>query len=98
MLATVSRLALARFLINLGKTKFFVDKALLLGVVIHHGCYCLGSMALRKLFAAAILTNLRELQALLGRLNFASGLIPEYKHIVRPIEALLKSTMQPLWT
>ena len=94
----MSCLALAHFLINLGKTKFLVDEALLLGVLIHHGCYCLGSKALKKLFAAAVPTNLHELQALLGRLNFASRRIPEYKQVVRLIEALLKSTMQPLWT
>ena len=93
----MSRIALAHFLINLSKTKFLVDEAPLLGVVICHGCYCLGSKVLNKLFAAAILTNLHELQALLGRLNFASSLILRYKRIVRPIEALLKSTMQSLW-
>ena len=62
----MSHLALAHFLINLGKTKFFIDEALLLGVVICRSCYCLGSKALKKLFAATIPTNLRELQALLG--------------------------------
>ena len=92
----MSRLALARFLINLGKTKFLVDEAPLLGVVIHCGCYCLGSKALKKLFAAATPMNLHELQALLGQLNFANRLIPGYKRIVHPVEALLKSTMQPL--
>ena len=66
MLATVLRLALVHFLINLGNTKFFVDAAPLLGFVICCGCYCLGSKALKKLLAAAIPTNLRELQALLG--------------------------------
>ena len=90
------RLALAQFLIDLGKTKLLVDEAPLLGVIIHRGCYCLGSKALKKLFATAIPTNLHELQALLGRLNFASRPILGYKRIVRPIEALLKSTMQPL--
>ena len=97
-MAIVSRLALARFLINLGKTKFLVDEAPLLGVFIHRRCYCLGSKALKKLFATAMPTNLHELQALLGQLNFVSRLIPGYKRIVRPIEVLLKSTMQPLWT
>ena len=98
MLATVSRLALACFLMSLGKTKFLLDKAPLLGIVICCSCYCLGSKALKKLFATAIPTHLHELQALLGQLNFASRLIPGYKRIVRPIEALLKSTMQLLWT
>ena len=72
----MSHLALVRFLINLGKTKFFIDEAPLLGVVVCCGCYCLGSKALKKLFAAAIPINLCELQALLGRLNFASRPIP----------------------
>ena len=57
----VLHLALASFLINLGKTKFLVDEAPLLGVVIHCGCYCLGSKALKKLFVATIPTNLHEL-------------------------------------
>ena len=94
----MSHLALVCFLINLGKIKFLVGKAALLGVVIHCSCYCLGSKALKKFFAAAILTNLCELQAPLGRLNFARRLILGCKCIVRPIEALLKSTMQLLLT
>ena len=54
-------LASAHFLINLGKSKFLVGEAPLLGAAFHCGCYCLGSKDLKKLFVAAIATNLLEL-------------------------------------
>ena len=34
----------------------------------------------------------------MGRLNFASRLIPGYKRMVRPIEALLRTDTEPVWT
>ncbi len=40
----------------------------------------------------------KALQAVVGKLNFAAPFIPNYKQLVRPIEALLTRRCNPKWT
>jgi hypothetical protein len=50
----------------------------MLGVVVAGDLFQLGKKALSKAFASELPRNLRELQSLLGRFNFASQFIPDY--------------------
>ena len=53
---------------------------------------------MKRLFGTTIPTNLKELQGLLGRLNYVSGLIPQFKTRVKPIERLLRASSDAHWT
>ena len=62
------------------------------------GGYQLGPKAMKKLFNTAIPGSVKQVQELLGRLNFASRLIPGYKALVKPIERLICSQNEKQWT
>ena len=64
------------FMIHLAKSTFLVTKATLLGFDAQEGGCHLGQKALSKLFGATIPISLKELQGLLGGLNYVSALIP----------------------
>ena len=70
----------------------------MLGFDVCEGGYQLGEKALKRLFGSKIPTNLKELQGLLGRLNFVSGLIPQFKRCIKPIEWLMRMTSDAKWT
>lgn len=95
---TIARLAYNGYMLNLNKCVFLAKSADLLGLHVWNGRYQLGEKALAKLFLSHIPTDLKGLQGLLGRCNFASRLIPGYKKIVRPIQALLKKSQDAVWT
>ena len=85
-LRTIACLSKWGFMINLTKSSFLVTEATLLGFDVREGGYQLGEKALKRLFGSKIPTNLKELQGLLGRLNFVSRLIPQFKRCIKPIE------------
>ena len=62
------------------------------------GGYQLGPKAMKKLFNTAIPGSIKQVQELLGRLNFASRLIPGYKALIKPIEKLISSQSEGKWT
>lgn len=53
---------------------------------------------LRKWTTLSPPTCLRELQQLLGKLLWCSGFVPEFKELIRPIEALLSPQSEGVWT
>ena len=71
-LLMIRKLVSAGFPINILKCQFLVRSLTILGVVLAEDRYCLGNKALHKLFYAGLTSDLRSLQSLLGRLNFAS--------------------------
>jgi hypothetical protein len=40
----------------------------------------------------------KAVQAIVGKLNFAAPFIPNYKQLIKPIEALLSRKLNPQWT
>ena len=91
-LCTIACLSKWGFMTNLTKSSFLVTEATLLGFDVREGGYQLGEKALKHLFGSKIHTNLKELQGLLGRLNFLSGLVPQFKRCIKPIKQLLRIT------
>ena len=57
----------------------------------------MGTKALRKLLASELPRTVRELQALLGKLNFCSVFVPDYKRLVRPLTSLLSAKSDGRW-
>lgn len=53
---------------------------------------------MRKLFADDLPTSVVELQRLMGRLNFASNFIPNYRRLVRPLIKLMSKSSNGTWT
>ena len=70
----------------------------LLGVVLSGERFQLGKKSLAKLFATEIPCNLVQLQSLLGKLNFASTFVADYKRKVAPLINLLSSKSGGQWT
>ena len=63
----------------------------LLGMVLTDSSYVIGRKALAKLLDCKPPKTIKQLQALVGKLNFAGKLIPDYKRKVKPIIGLLRS-------
>ena len=98
ILRTIACLSKRGSMIILTKSSLLVTEAKLLGFDVSEGSYQLGEKALKRPFGSKIPTNLKELQGLLGRLNFVSGLIPQLKQCIKPIERLLRTTSDAKWT
>ena len=88
-LEAMHRLVEAGFPLNAWKLQLLVATLAVLGYVLQDSKYQLGAKALRKMFGATLPTTYRELQALMGRLNFCRDFIPDYRRKVRPILSLL---------
>ena len=97
-LITISRLAANGYAINLNKCEFLTKSAKLLGFKVWDRRYQLGKKALTKLFTSTIPNTYKQLQQVLGRCNFASRLIPDYKSTIKPIEKLLQRQTESKWS
>lgn len=80
---------LAGIPVNIKKCQFLVATLYLLGYVLCSNYYQLGGKAIKKLFGSTLPKSRKELQGLLGRLNFASLFIPQYRKKVAPLLQLL---------
>ena len=58
----------------------------------------MGYKALSKLLNVSLPRNVKELQSVMGKLNFASQFIPDYKRVVKPLKALMSQTSDGRWT
>jgi hypothetical protein len=68
-----------------------------LGYVLSDGQYQLGKKAINKLFGVDLPDTRVKLQSLLGKLNFASTFIPQFKQKVAPIVQLLGKHSDGKW-
>jgi hypothetical protein len=98
VLGVLRALTQAGFMINLRKCKFMEARVELLGLEIFEGSYRIGEKSLRKWASLRIPRTLHDLQQLLGRMLWASPFVPDYKRLVRPIEALLGARDDARWT
>ena len=74
-----------------------VKQLQLLGVVLLDSHYIVGRRALAKVMDCALPTTLRQLQALMGRLNFVSKFVPDVKRWIKPLVLLLGSKGEMVW-
>jgi hypothetical protein len=70
----------------------------MLGMILWNDKFTLGPKAMAKFFGAELPTSLRELQGLMGRLNFASTFIPDYRRKVQILLNLLSKKSDGKWT
>lgn len=84
-------------MINIKKCKFLVPSIDLLGYTVFNSKYQLGPKALSKWAEVTLPRTLKQLQAVLGLLNFCAGFVPKYKQLVKPIEALLSKKRASKW-
>ena len=94
----LKRLTLAGFPISITKCKFLEVQIDYLGMVLTDGKYGLGPKSLRNMLIGKLLTSIREVKGLLGRLNYASLFVPNYSKIVQPIVRLLGAKGDGMWT
>lgn len=94
----VGALVDAGFMLNLSKCWFLVSDLVVLGFRLFQHEYQLGKKALGKLLGATIPSNLRELQALMGKLNFAARFVPGYNRLSKPLKELMSHTGGNEWT
>ena len=57
----------------------------------------MGRKALAKLMDYTFPTTLRQLQALIGRLNFVGKFVPDFKRRIKPLVSLLGSKGEMVW-
>ena len=94
----VGALVDAGFLLNLSKCIFLAADLVVLGFRLFKHEYQLGKKALGKLLTTHIPKTQKELQGVLGKLNFASKFLPNYQRLVRPLKALLSKHSDHKWT
>ena len=85
MLEAIWQLVYRGFPISAAKLKLLMRTVNVLGFLLHQDLLQLGHKALRKLFGSELPRTQKDLQALLGRLNFAGGFIPDYKRRIEPL-------------
>ena len=73
------------FPVNAWKLQLLQCSINILGVLLYNSRYQLGKKAMGKLFGSELPRSCKELMELLGRLNFASHFIPDYKRCVKPL-------------
>ena len=93
-----ARLALKGLPLGANKCNYLRKRLPLLGVELFGNRVQIGSKALGKLMGSRLPETLKELQALLGRMNFAQTFILDYKRIIRPLVALLSSKSNGEWS
>lgn len=96
--ACVGALVDAGFMINLSKCHFLVADVVVLGFGLFQQEYQLGKKALSKLLGVTIPRSLKELQAVMGKLNFASKFIPGYNRLSKPLKQLMSHAGGDQWT
>lgn len=96
-LVAVARLIGAGLPINVWKCQLLALTLVILGHVLCGDSYQMGTKSFKNLFAAGLPRTLRELQSLLGRLNFASTFVPGYKALVAPLVGLMSSRGVAAW-
>jgi RNase H-like domain found in reverse transcriptase len=84
--------------LNLGKCTLLATDVVVLGYALCRGSYRLGDKALKKLLSSQIPTTLKELQAVMGKLNYCSRFCPRYNATVAPLRQLLSKQGSHLWT
>jgi hypothetical protein len=84
--------------LNLGKCTLLATDIVVLGYALCRGSYRLGDKALKKLLSSQIPTTLKELQAVMGKLNYCSRFCPRYNATVAPLRQLLSKQGSHLWT
>jgi hypothetical protein len=87
----------AGFMVNLRKCKFLRGRVTVLGTTFFDSSYQLGDKTLKKWVNMQLPRNLKQLQSVVGKLVWASSFIPNFKHIVGPIEQLLGRKKGQLW-
>lgn len=88
-LCALRRLTYAGLPVNIGKCEFLVPRLKMLGVFLWNDHYSLGNKSIQRLYGSILPSSLKELQGLLGKLNYASQFIPDYKRLVKPLIKLL---------
>lgn len=96
-LNTVRELTTAGFMLNLRKCHFLEPRVTMVGMEICGGSYRLTAKSLKRWVGASLPRSLLDLQAVLGRLLWASPFVPDYKALVRPMEALLSPKSGGIW-
>ena len=76
-------------MVNLRKCYFLVAQAAVLGMDISCALCSLGDKYLKCWLQVHLPCTLAELQSIVGKLVWASGLIPNFKEEIGPVEALL---------
>ena len=96
----VARLGAKGLPLGADKCFFLGDEVTILGYEVQApaGEYRVGAKALGLLLGAQLPRTVRELQGLLGKFNFCSTFIPDYRRKVRPLLSLLQSRNDGRWT
>jgi hypothetical protein len=84
-LGAIRAIVKAGMLLNLGKCTLLATDVVVLGYALCKGSYRLGDKALKKLISSKIPTTLRELQGVMGKLNYCSRFCPRYNARVAPL-------------
>lgn len=77
-------------LINLAKCAFLVCNLLILGYQLFQHNYQLGRKALGRMLGACIPRTVKQVQELLGKLNFAGKFCPDFAQHIRPLKRVLR--------
>ena len=94
----LKRLTFGGLPINIWKCDLLTTQTHVLNILLWDSNITLGFKAMQKFFGANLPTNLRELQGLLGRLNFASQFIPNYRRMIQPFLILMSKYSDGQWT
>ena len=99
-LYAVARMAAKGLPLSAAKCHFVGEEQAILGVEILGPTreFRIGNKALKLLLGCTLPRSHRELQALLGKFNFCSQFLPDYRRRAKPLLALLSSRSDGKWT
>ena len=89
-LEALTILARAGFMLNLRKSKLLVAACDLLGHWVTSATIALNLKYLKRWLGVDLPKNLREVCGILGKLQWPSPFVPDFKHQIAPIEVLLR--------
>lgn len=84
--------------ISIRNYKFLARALDFLGLMIADQRFALGRKYLQNLFFTELSSSIRQVKELLGKLNFASQFVPNFKALVALIVGLLNKGSKGVWT
>ena len=98
MLEALVTLAKRGFMLNLKKCKFLVKRLEIVGHEVENGLYTVKDKVVCRLFEVPPPKTFKQLQKLMGQLNYIRRLVPNYSMFTAPLASLLSRKSKALWT